>query len=232
MAAVRKVAILQSNYIPWKGYFDLTAAVDELILYDDVQYTKNDWRNRNRIKTPNGVAWLTIPVGATIGRTVREVRLPDSRWRDLHWRTLVHNYRRARHFAEVAPMLEPLYRSDRFDTLSGFNRALIETVCVYLSIRTRLSDVRDYRPEGDRIQRLVSLCLQAGAAEYVTGPSAAAYLDASIFHDNGLAVTWFDYAGYPPYPQLWGGFEHHVTVLDLLFNCGPEAPDYMKHVRS
>ena len=228
---MKRIAILQSNYIPWKGYFDLIAAVDEFVLYDDVQFTKNDWRNRNRIKTPRGLEWLSIPVGQDIGRRIRDVELPDPRWQEKHWRTLEANYRRAAHFAEVAAVFEPLYRGRRHTHLSALNRELIEAVCGYLGIRTRLSNSWDYELAGDRVERLVELCLQAGADEYVTGPSARTYLDQSAFARRGINVAWFDYTGYSEYPQLWGGFSHEVTILDLLFNCGTDAVRYMRFVK-
>ena len=228
---MKRIAILQSNYIPWKGYFDLIAAVDEFVFYDDVQFTKNDWRNRNRIKTPRGLEWLSIPVGQDIGRRIRDVELPDPRWQEKHWRTLEANYRRAAHFAEVAAVFEPLYRGRRHTHLSALNRELIEAVCRYLGIRTRLSNSWDYELAGDRVERLVELCLQAGADEYVTGPSARTYLDQSAFARRGINVVWFDYTGYSEYPQLWGGFSHEVTILDLLFNCGTDAVRYMRFVK-
>jgi hypothetical protein len=205
--------------------------VDEFILYDDVQFTKNDWRNRNRIKTPNGLQWLSIPVGQDIGRRIRDVELPDPRWQEKHWRTLEANYGRAAHFAEVAAVFEPLYRGVRHSHLSGLNRALIEAVCGYLGIRTKISNSWDYRLAEDRIDRLVELCLQAGAAEYVTGPSARNYLDEAAFAGRGIKVSWFDYTGYSEYPQLWGGFSHEVTILDLLFNCGRGAVRYMRFAK-
>lgn len=223
-----RVAILQSNYIPWKGYFDIIAAVDEFIIYDDVQFTKNDWRNRNRIKTPTGPSWITIPVGPDIRREVREVVLPASGWRTVHWKTLVQNYRKAPFFAAVAAWLEPLYLQVEHARLSECNRAFIESVCRYLGIATKLSWSWDYRKTEGRTERLIDLCMQAGAAEYVSGPAARGYLDTAAFESRGIAVAWFDYAGYPEYPQLYGSFEHRVSVLDLLFNCGPSAPRYMK----
>ncbi len=225
----KRIAVLQSNYIPWKGYFDLVGAVDEFILYDDMQYTKNDWRNRNRIKTPAGTEWLTVPVGSDINRRIRDVELPlNSPWPKKHWKTLVQNYRKAPCFEEVASLVEPLYRQESFTRLSTLNRAFIEVICSYLGIATRLSNSWDYRLSGEKTERLVSLCLQAGAEEYLTGPSAKGYLDEALFEERGIRVTWFDYGGYPPYPQLWGDFVHEVSVIDLLFNCGREAPRYMK----
>ena len=227
---MKRVAILQSNYIPWKGYFDLIAAVDEFILYDDVQFTKNDWRNRNRIKTPKGLEWLSIPVGQAIDRRIRDVELPDPRWQEKHWKTLEANYGRAAHFDEVAAIFRPLYRA-RHTHLSPLNRELIEAVCRYLGIRSRISNSWDYALAEGRIDRLVELCAQTGAAEYVTGPSARNYLDESAFAARGIKVTWFDYTGYSEYPQLWGEFSHEVSVLDMLFNCGRDAGRYMRFVK-
>jgi hypothetical protein len=223
----RRVAILQSNYIPWKGYFDLIASVDEFILYDDVQFTKNDWRNRNVIKTPAGLQWLSIPAGQDISRRIRDVGIADARWRRTHWKTLQANYARAACFAEAAAVLEPLY--DRAETqLSAINRAFLEGICGFLGIGTKIAYSWDYALEGDRNERLVSLCRQTGATTYVSGPAARAYLQPELFARAGVAVEWFDYVGYEPYPQLWGEFAHGVSIVDLLFNCGAQAPRYMK----
>lgn len=229
---MKKVAILQSNYIPWKGYFDMIAAVDEFILYDDVQFTKNDWRNRNKIKTQNGVQWLSIPVGQDINRLIREVVLKDKHWQAKHWATLCHSYKRSPHFDEIASTLEPLYLKQDYSHLSQVNRTFIEFVCEQLGIKTKISNSWDYALFGGQTECLANLCEQAGAVEYISGPSARNYLDESVFADRGLKLTWFEYDGYPEYPQLWGDFTHGVTILDLLFNCGKDTPHYMKYVRS
>ncbi|MDF0605559.1 WbqC family protein [Neisseriaceae bacterium TC5R-5] len=227
---MKKVAILQSNYIPWKGYFDMIAAVDEFILYDDMQYTKNDWRNRNKIKTPQGLSWITVPVGQDIGRRVRDVNLSDDKWQSKHWKSLVGNYRRASHYEEVATLLEPLYLATHHTHLSQLNRSFIEVVCQYLGIKTVITNSWDYTLLDGKTERLVDLCKQAGGTEYISGPSAKDYVEERIFTDMGVTLTWFDYAGYPKYPQLWGEFTHGVTILDLLFNCGKDAHRYMKYV--
>jgi hypothetical protein len=229
---MKKVAILQSNYIPWKGYFDMIAAVDEFILYDDVQFTKNDWRNRNQIKTPQGTQWLTVPVGQDISRRIRDVHLSDSRWQSKHWRSLASSYRRSLHFEEVAAWIEPLYLATPYTTLSQLNRRFIEMVCQYLGIKTVITNSWDYTLLDGKTERLADLCKQAGGTEYISGPSAKIYVKESIFTDMNIKLTWFEYAGYPDYPQLWGEFTHGVTILDLLFNCGKESPRYMKYVRS
>ena len=231
---MKKIAIVQSNYIPWKGYFDLIAAVDEFILYDDMQYTRRDWRNRNRIRTPQGEQWLTVPVrvGGRFHQKIRETEIDGVEWAAAHWRTLAQNYRRAPHFAEIAEWLEPLYTRNTHTHLSQLNRCLIEAICAYLAIGTVISHSWDYAlPEG-RSERLAGLCRQAGAAEYVSGPSARDYLDERVFDDLGIALSWFEYSGYPEYPQLWGGFSHAVSIVDLLFNCGPASARYMKHAAS
>jgi hypothetical protein len=227
---MKKIAIVQSNYIPWKGYFDMIAAVDEFILYDDVQFTKNDWRNRNKIKTPKGLEWITIPVGQGIKRRIRDVELPDHRWQQKHWKTLTSNYHKAPCFDEIAEVFEPLYLHRHFDTLSQLNRTFIQAVCAYLDIATKISNSWDYEFMEGRVHRLVHICSQAGATEYVSGSAAKDYLSEGLFSVEGIKLTWFDYAGYPEYPQLWGGFDHSVTILDLLFNCGKDAPRYMRHV--
>lgn len=223
----KKIAILQSNYIPWKGYFDLIAVADEFILYDDMQYTKNDWRNRNKIKTPKGVEWISIPVGQNINRRIRDVKLPASNWQTKHWKSIMQNYRNAPYFEEISAIFKPLYLQRHYTHLSEINRTFIETVCEYLDITTKISNSWDYRLIDGKTERLADLCRQAGGTEYISGPAAKAYIDENIFADAGITLTWFNYSGYHEYPQLWGDFVHSVSVLDLLFNTGPNAPWYV-----
>ena len=227
---MKKVAIVQSNYIPWKGYFDLVNAVDEFILYDDMQFTRRDWRNRNLIKTPQGLQWLTIPV-ASKGRYHQricdtQIGAPD--WGEQHWTTLTHNYAKAPFFELYRPVFETLYR-ERELSLSKVNFAFLRAVCGILGIATTISWSMDYRPlkEG-KTERLVDLCKRAGGTHYVSGPMARDYLERQPFDDAGIGLSFFDYAGYPEYPQRFGAFEHGVTVLDLLFNAGPQAACFMK----
>ncbi len=227
---VKKVAIVQSNYIPWKGYFDMIAAVDEFILYDDVQFTKNDWRNRNQIKTKNGIQWLSVPVGQNINRLLKDVEIIDRRWQDKHWASIYHAYKRAPYFDEIESVLRPLYLEREYSRLSELNRTLIEFVCAQLGLSTKISNSCDYELAIGQTGRLVSLCEQAGASQYISGPSARNYLDEGLFINAGIQVKWFEYGVYPEYSQLWGEFEHAVSVIDLLFNTGSTAANYMKHV--
>lgn len=227
---MKRIGIIQSNYIPWKGYFDLIASVDEFILFDDMQYTRRDWRNRNRIKTPLGTQWITVPVIAS-GRylqRIRDTEIDGEEWQLAHWKALYQNYRRAPYFTDVSKWLEPLYLGCTYDRLTALNRTFIETICQRLNIRTTISNSWDYKLRDGKSERLADLCVQAGGTEYLSGPSAREYLDEQIFSDAGVRVLWFNYQGYPPYPQQWGEFQHEVTILDLLFNCGPAARDFMK----
>lgn len=230
---MKKVAILQSNYIPWKGYFDMIAAVDEFILYDDMQYTRCDWRNRNQIKTRQGVRWLTIPVlvKGRFGQKIREAEIDGTDWAAAHWKTLVQNYRRAPCFAEIASWLEPLYLEQSFTHVSQLNRRFIEAICNYLGIKTAITSSWDYTLVDGRTERVADLCVQAGGTEYISGPAAKDYVDERVFSDLGIKLTWFNYEGYPKYPQLWGEFDHAVSILDLLFNCGKDAPNFMRFVK-
>ncbi|HEY8607333.1 MAG TPA: WbqC family protein [Noviherbaspirillum sp.] len=229
----KRVAVLQSNYIPWKGYFDLIAAVDEFILYDDMQYTRRDWRNRNQIKTPQGIQWITVPVLAKgkYHQKIRETEIDGTEWASAHWKALLQNYRRAPHFAEIATWLEPLYLGDSYSHISQLNRRFIEAVCEYIGIKTPITNSWDYSLVDGKTSRLVDLCKQAGATEYISGPAAKDYLESCLFEEANIAISWFDYTNYPEYPQLWGDFAHSVTILDLLFNCGRAAPQYMRYVK-
>lgn len=231
---MKKIAILQSNYIPWKGYFDLIAAVDEFILYEDMQYTRRDWRNRNQIKTPQGVQWLTVPVlvKGKYHQKIRDTEIDGTTWSEAHWKSLTQNYKRTPYFEDVSAWLAPIYLSESFTHLSALNRRLIEAVCAYLGIQTIISNSWDYQLIEGKTERLADFCIQAGGSEYISGPAAKDYIDDSIFTNAGIKLSWFDYSGYPEYPQLWGNFAHGVTILDLLFNCGQDASRYMRYVNS
>ncbi len=226
----KSVAIVQSCYIPWKGYFDLIGAVDEFVLFDDMQYTRRDWRNRNLIKTPQGPQWLTVPVKVKgkYHQTIRETELDGSRWQADHWKSICQNYKRSPFFESVSSVLEPYYLGHEYATLSELNRDLTQLLCEQLGIKTALKWSWEYESSEGKTERLVHICQQAGATAYLSGPAAKDYIDSSLFERAGIELHFFDYSGYPEYPQLWGDFQHGVSVIDLLFNCGPDASRYMK----
>lgn len=224
----KRVAVLQSNYIPWKGYFDIIHDVDEFIFHDDLQYTKLDWRNRNRIKTARGVTWLTIPVGVRTDRLICDVELPRTDWARRHWRQLEAAYASAPFFRQYRTALEPLFHDATLQHLSDLNQALIRTIARdLLHIPTMFRDSREFRLEGTKEDRLLDLLRQAEADIYISGPAARAYLDQERFTQSGLELRWKDYSGYPEYPQLHPPFAHEVTILDLLFHVGEDAPAYI-----
>ena len=224
----KKIAISQSNYIPWKGYFDFIAQVDEFVLYDEVQYTKRDWRNRNRIKTPHGLKWLSIPVSGSRSQSIDQVTIADKDWNSNHWQTLRHMYGQAIHFDSYAADIKHLYTTADFENLSDINYHFLKGITKLLGIDTVFSWSSNYASTGSKSEKLISICQQASADVYVTGPAAKAYLDIALFEEVGIAVEWMNYEDYRIYPQLYGEFEHAVSVIDLLFNTGPNAVQFLK----
>lgn len=216
-----RVVVLQSNYLPWRGYFDLIQSADVFVYYDEVKYTKNDWRNRNRICSKNGLHWLTVPVSHdAVKLKISEVRLEDPRWQDEHFKTLLHSYRPARFFSQIEPLLHDFYRSRTWDFLHALNHHCTETIARLLGCKTRFLHSKDFRLEGARVERLVSLLKQVGATNYLSGPSARDYLAGSepLFASAGIQVEFKSYAGYPEYPQLHSPFEPAVSIIDVLAN--------------
>lgn len=223
-----KVAVIQSNYLPWKGYFDIINDADLFVFYDDVQFTKNDWRNRNRIKTSSGITWLTVPTGASINRLIFEVVLSDKSWQAKHWSQLKQHYSRAPHFRRYEAFFEDVYLGHSWERLSDLNQHLIVFIArEFLGIRTRMEDSRRIAPTGAKLERLIDLLKKVGAERYISGPSARAYIDESRFVDCGIELVYKDYSGYPEYPQFHPPFEHGVSIIDLLFHTGPNAPWYI-----
>lgn len=227
-ASEKTVAIVQSSYIPWKGYFDLIALADEFILLDDVQYTARDWRNRNRIKTAAGLRWLTVPVRRPHRARIDEVEVADRQWSSHHWVSVRHNYARAPYFREYADRVHQMYAGATDPHLTTINRRCIDALCEMLGIETPIRRSTEYDTTGTKTARLLGLCRAAGATRYLSGPAAQDYLDTSLFEEHGIEVAWMRYDDYPEYPQLSPPFEHAVSVLDLLFNTGPRAQEYLK----
>ncbi len=220
-----RAVVLQSNYLPWKGYFDLIQDADVFVFYDEVQYTKNDWRNRNRIYSRQGLHWLTIPIRRdAVKLKISEVPLPDGPWQEQHYKTLVHCYRSAPYYRQIEPLLHEFYRARRWTHLSELNRHCTETIARLLGLETRFLNAKEFQLENDRIGRLVSLLRQVGATEYLSGPSAQAYLAGSEerFTQAGIQLRFKHYQGYPTYPQLREPFEHAVSILDVLANVPQE----------
>ena len=225
----KKLAIVQSSYIPWRGYFDLINSVDEFILFDDAQYTRRDWRNRNAIKTPQGLLWLTIPVQVK-GKYLQKIKdtiVSDETWNHQHWRSIVHNYSLARYFEDYREQFQKLYLGTEDSHLSQINHRFLKAICGILGISTTISCSMDYDLIEGKTARLVQLSKDAGATEYLSGPSARVYLDEESFRKEGIKLSYMDYSGYPEYHQLYPPFEPNVSIIDLIFNEGPNATKFM-----
>lgn len=222
-----KAAILQSNYIPWKGYFDIINDVDIFVILDNVQYTKMDWRNRNLIKTRHGLQWLTVPVQGGIDQQICDVKIDyRQNWVRKHTETLRQNYSKSSCQKDFMPLLEASLNK-RFSHLSMLNVELIKTISKYLEIDTKFVLSTELTVNGYKTDRLVNICNEIGADHYISGPSAKNYIIPEKFESSGIQVQYKDYSSYPVYPQLFDTFEHKLSILDLIFNTGKNAPHYI-----
>jgi hypothetical protein len=226
-----KCVILQPSYIPWRGYFDQINQADVFVFYDDVQYDKHGWRNRNQIKTAQGKQWLTIPVHSG-GVTVESIPIHQvaidwhTAWNKAHWKALTFAYAHAPFFHTYAPLLESFYqRHDEF--LSNFTIDLTIALAGELGIRhTRFLRSSELHASGQKTGRLIQILTEVGATHYLSGPSARDYIEADQFEKAGITLEYIQYA-YPEYLQLYPPYDPQVSILDLLFMTGREALTYI-----
>lgn len=225
------VVILQPSYVPWRGYFHQIRKADIFVFYDCVQYDNRGWRNRNRIKTAQGLHWLSIPVNAKGAQThatpIKDISIVwDSLWSKKHMDTLRRNYAKAPFYQRYASLLEEYYaRHD--EKLADFTCDLIVALARELGLnKTQFLRSSALPAHGAKTDRLLSILTHLGATHYISGPSARDYIDAEKFAAAGVTLEYLSY-NYPEYPQLHGAFESQLSVLDLLFNTGPEAPQYI-----
>lgn len=223
-----RVAVIQSSFIPWRGYFDFIKSVDLFVFYDSVQYSKNGWRNRNRIKTPLGPRWITVPVRhRSLSQLICETDIDETRnWRANHMLMWHENYSRAPYFEDVLSLLDDL-GTKTAKTISELNIDLTKKIAAYLGIGTPIAISSDYEPKGTKTDRLLDLLHKTGARTYLSGPSADAYLDKNAFRAAGIRLEYKSY-DYDPYPQLWGDFQGAVSILDLVANCGPLSMHFVR----
>jgi len=230
---MKKVAIIQPNYIPWKGYFDIINSVDIFILYDDVQYTIRDWRNRNKIKTNKGSEWLTIPVRLEKSHfhyLIKDVKIVDKDWGKKHWNKIKQYYSKANYFKEYKDLFEELYLNSKEEYLWEIDVKFISVINNILGIKTKiiLSSELNIPKSLKKTERLLEILKKINGNIYLSGPSSKNYLDENLLNENGIAVEWMDYSGYPEYTQLFPPFIHEVSIIDLIYNEGKNAPNYMK----
>ena len=203
---------------------------DEFVLYDDMQYTRRDWRNRNQIKTKDGLKWLSIPVEVKgkYFQKINETKVSESDWGEKHWNTILHNYSKAKFFNEYKTIFEELYLNSNEEFLSKINYNFIKDICDILDIRTEMKWSSEFKLLEEKTERLVDICKKEGATDYYSGPAAIAYMNEELFEKENIKIHYFDYSGYPEYTQLHGDFTHAVSILDLIFNEGPESKKFMK----
>ncbi|MBE0492607.1 MAG: WbqC family protein [Sulfurospirillum sp.] len=227
---MKKIAILQSNYIPWKGYFDLINMVDEFVLYDDMQYTRRDWRNRNKIKTPQGLKWLTVPVDVKgkYYQKINETKISDNDWAESHWQQIKQNYSKAKYFKEYKDIFEELYLTCEEEYLSQINYKFITAINEILDIKTKIRWSSEFELIDGQTQKLLGICKDCNADIYISGPAAKEYFDEELAKKENIQVEWMDYSVYKEYEQLHPPFEHGVSILDLIFNEGSNATKFMK----
>lgn len=225
-----KVAVLQSNYIPWKGYFDIINDVDLFVFYDEVQYTKNDWRNRNKIYSLQGLSWITVPVTYSFGQTIAETKInQESNWQKEHWDKLENAYKKAPYWNVYNDFFYRLYFEEKWEFLSELNQYVIKHIASeFLKINTKFDISTNYSSHGQRAEKLLSLLQSIGTSVYISGPAAKSYLSEKEFNDAGIQVVWKDYSHYPVYKQIRAPFEHGVSIVDVLFNTGEKAGIYYK----
>jgi len=227
-----KVVILQPSYIPWRGYFDQICRADLFIFYDNVQYDKRGWRNRNQIKTSKGKQWLTIPVNSRGAQTenipINQIRMVwDNPWSQNHLKALQHSYSKTPHFNQYLSLLEKFYqRRDEFlaDLTIDFTIALTNELGNTHTRFMRSSEIAGI--DGQKTDRLVQILQTVGATHYISGPSARDYIEKEKFDSAGITLEYMEY-NYPEYPQLYPPFDPYVSILDLFFMTGPEAPHYI-----
>ena len=225
---MKRVAILQSNYIPWKGVFDMINQVDQFVFLEDVDFTKRDWRTRNHIKTLNGLAMLAVPVKKMPrGTKIFDIDIVnDGKWQNKHRNTIKTAYSKAIFFDEYEWILDKIYSGNKHNKLSDFNISVTKLLCEVLDIKCEFINSKNLATSGVKDDKLIEICKKLDATHYLSGPAAKDYIDYDKFSAANIALEYIHYS-YPEYPQLHGDFNHHVSVLDVIFNCGPDARNYI-----
>jgi len=225
-----KIIITQSNYIPWKGYFTSMKEATHLVLYDDMQYTKRDWRNRNKIITQKGPTWLSIPVNVKgkYHQKINEAKVNDIEWSSKHWSVIKQNYKKAPCFDTYGKVFEDIYlnKLKNLHFLSDINRTILQSCVELLDIDITIVDSREFDLQGGKTEKLVNICKELNAESYFTGPAAKAYMSEELFENEGIKVKYYDLQGFPEYQQLWDGFDHFVSIVDMFMNLGKDTIKY------
>ena len=221
--------MLQSNYLPWKGVFDMINQVDLFIFCEDVQYTRKDWRNRNRIITSNGVSWITVPVKSKNRRDqlIYQAEICNKyNWQRKHFKSFQTNYSKALFYNEYKWIIEDIYLSREWKNLSNLNIYTTKLISKVLKIKTKFINSLDLDYKGKKDDMIIDVCKKLNADYFLSGPAAKNYINPQKFKDEKIVLNYTKYE-YPEYNQLHKPFYHFVTILDLIFNCGDNSPYYI-----
>lgn len=224
------VAIHQPQYLPWLGYLDKIDRADVFVILDTVQFKKNEWQNRNRIRTAQGCQWVTVPVLHRFGQPINEVRInPSADWAAKHVRTIEMHYARAPH---REPFLEGLRAICRrpWERLSELNVAVLTWLLEAYGITTPLRMASEMKLRDEPTDRLIDICRAVGGTGYLAGAGAAGYMDMPRFEASGIGLEVQDFH-HPVYPQCYEPFMPGMAAIDLLFACGGEALRILRHAR-
>ncbi len=225
---MKKVAILQSSYLPWKGYFDIIHDVDLFIFYDCVQFTNRDWRTRNYVKTKDGRQLISVPVNGTIEMKINQIKIANEQpWKRKHYNSFKSNYSKCEFFKDYEYLLENIYKDRNWEYLSDLNQYCIKEISKVLKIGTKFMNSSEIDLSGAKTDRLIDALRKVKADYYISGPSARGYIQPEKFEKEKIQLIYKDYTGYPEYKQGGSNFSHEVTILDLIFNEGARAPYFI-----
>ncbi len=222
-----RVVVLQPTYLPWIGYLGMIDLADIFVFYDDVQFSVQSWQQRNKIKTAQGWAWLTVPIEREFGSKINETRINNrTNWSKKHWKSIRQSYSKAPHFNKYAPLFEELYQKT-WEYLADLNIALIKEISRITGLETKFMRSSELKVEGTKTERLINLLKKIGDDEYISNPGSRDYLEVNRFRENNIKLYWYEYE-HPVYPQIRGEFIPYLSVIDLLFNVGDEAVRYIR----
>jgi len=218
-----RAVILQPIYLPWMGYFGLIDIADVFVFYDDVQFVYRSWQRRNRIKMPNKVIWLSVPVIKKFGQKINEVKINnDLNWRYKHWTSIKTAYSKALFFKDYAPIFEEVYKTE-WEYLIDLNITLIKKITKILGLDdTKFILSSKLNVSGKKTERLIAVLNKIGADTYISGPLAKSYIEVNKFKEAGVALYWYEF-NHPIYHQLYGNFVPYLSVIDLIFNVGEKS---------
>lgn len=228
---MKKIAILQPNYIPWKGVFDLINRVDVFVFYDDVQYTVKDWRNRNIIKTPHGDKWISVPVihKGRRNQLICEAEINNAEnWQKDHYKTIKFSYSKAKYFDNYHYILKEIYFENKWDKIADLNIYATKLIAKALGAEIEWIRSSDLKFDGGKDgEKVIKICKHLNCNYFINGPASKPYMNEKLFNEAEIALDYMEY-NYNEYEQLYPPFNHYVSILDLLFNCGQESIKYIK----